>query len=219
MTIEKVKPGRETILDDLRGRRGKKAGRGLTTFVWVAVVVITLAIIGGSYYDEYTLDHSLQPAQHLQQAKLCLDTVPALAYRHLKAIPSNSPEHSEVPALLAVLSHQEKAAREKQEAEAAKEAPQREQKKRDEDAEVWSYWPTTLRVDTDMDSFWLKNEERTCETYPNVAGKIAIVACNSTGSHQNHNIPVKFWGGVNRNIVSRWRCRRESDDFVCKAID
>lgn len=48
-----------------------------------------------------------------------------------------------------------------------------EQKKRDEDAEFDSYWPSTFRVDTDMDSFWLPNEERTCQTYPDDKGHVA----------------------------------------------
>ena len=93
-----------------------------------------------------------------------------------------------------------------------------DQKKRDEDAEIDSYWSTTLRVDTDMDSFWLPEEERTCQTYPDQKGRVATVLCNSKG-HANHNIPVKFWGGVDRNTTSNWKCRRESDGFVCRAID
>ena len=95
----------------------------------------------------------------------------------------------------------------------------REQKRRDEDAQLDSYWPTTIRVDTDMDSFWLNNEERTCETYPNDKGKVAVVACNATGSHRDHNIPVTFWGGVDRNTVSDWKWRREGEDFACRALD
>jgi len=94
---------------------------------------------------------------------------------------------------------------------------------RDADAELYSYWSTTLRVDTDMNSSWLPSEERTCQTYPDYTGKISRVTCNSTGSHRDHNIPVKFWGGVSRNTVSDWKCRREkdllSDEFVCWAID
>ena len=94
-----------------------------------------------------------------------------------------------------------------------------EQKKRDEDAQFDSYWPSTFRVDTDMDSFWLPNEERTCQTYPDDKGHVAVVACNASGTHRDHNIPVKFWGGVDRNRVSNWKCRREGDEFVCRAID
>lgn len=95
----------------------------------------------------------------------------------------------------------------------------KEQKQRDSDAELSSYWSTTLRVDTDMDSFWLNNEERTCQTHPDDKGRVAVVACNASGSHRDHNIPVKFWGGVDRNTVSEWKCRREGGDFVCRALD
>jgi len=93
------------------------------------------------------------------------------------------------------------------------------QQQRDEDAEFYSYWPTTVRVDTDMDSSWLPDEERTCQTYPDDKGRVASVACNSSVSHRDHNIPVKFWGGVDRNAVSEWKCRREKDEFVCRAIN
>jgi hypothetical protein len=98
----------------------------------------------------------------------------------------------------------------------------RMQKKRDEDAEVSSYWSTTVRVNTDMDSFWLPDEERTCQTFPDEKGRVATVTCDAT-PHATHNIPVKFWGGVDRNSVSDWKCRREkdllSDEFVCRATD
>ncbi len=93
------------------------------------------------------------------------------------------------------------------------------QTKRDADAESSSYWSTTIRVDTDIDSSWLVNEERVCQTYPDDKGKISAVGCNATGSHRDHNIPVKFWGGVERNTISNWKCRRESDEFVCRAIN
>jgi hypothetical protein len=99
----------------------------------------------------------------------------------------------------------------------------RQQESRDADAEISSYVSKTLRVDTDMDSFWLPDEERTCQSYPDDKGKVSMVACNPTGSHRDHNIPVRFWGGVERNTVSNWKCRREknllSDEFVCRAID
>jgi hypothetical protein len=98
-------------------------------------------------------------------------------------------------------------------------ARDREQRQRDNDAQTSSYWPTTLRVETDMDSFWLNNEERACVTAPDEKGRVARVTCSSNGSHQDHSIPVKFWGGVDRNTVSDWKCRREADEFVCRAID
>src|ERR1017187_7133903 len=95
----------------------------------------------------------------------------------------------------------------------------RQQRQRDEDAQSSSYWPTTLRVDSDMDSFWLNNEERTCQTLPDDKGRVARVNCSGNASHQDHSIPVKFWGGVDRDTVSDWKCRREGDEFVCRAID
>jgi hypothetical protein len=79
-----------------------------------------------------------------------------------------------------------------------------------------SYWPTTIRVDTDMDSFWLLNEERVCQTHPGDKGRVSVVSCNAIGSHRDHNIPVRFWGSVDRNIVSSWKSRGESDEFNCK---
>ncbi len=113
----------------------------------------------------------------------------------------------------------QQAKQEQQREEAEQQKDAQEQKKRDQDAELLSYWPTTLRVDTDMDSFWLPNEERTCQTYPAANGRVATVACSTSGSHRDHNIPVRFWGGVDRNRVSDWKCRREEDQFVCRAID
>ncbi len=96
------------------------------------------------------------------------------------------------------------------------------QERRDRDAEIHSYWSTTVRVNTDMDSFWLPDEERTCQTYPDDKGRVASVTCDAT-LHSTHNIPVVFWGGVDRNTVSDWKCRREkdilNDQFVCRAID
>lgn len=40
-------------------------------------------------------------------------------------------------------------------------------------AESSSNWPTTLRVETDIDTSWLQNEERTCRTYPDAHGFVA----------------------------------------------
>jgi hypothetical protein len=107
----------------------------------------------------------------------------------------------------------------KQQQTLAQEKRREEQRAKDSDAEVSSYWPTTIRVNTDMDSFWLVNEERTCQTYPDEKGRVADVSCSVSRSHGEHNIPVKFWGGVDRNTVSDWRCRRESDEFVCRAVN
>ncbi len=83
----------------------------------------------------------------------------------------------------------------------------RMQRRRDEDAQLHSYWSTTIRVDTDMNSSWLPDEERTCQTYPDEKGRVATVTCE-TAPHETHNIPVVFWGGVYRNTVSNWKCQR-----------
>jgi hypothetical protein len=113
----------------------------------------------------------------------------------------------------------QQAAQQQQREEGERRQREQEQKKLDEDAELSSYWPTTIRVDTDMNSFWLNNEERKCQTYPDAKGRVEVVACDASGSHRDHNIPVKFWGSVDRNTISAWKCRRESDNFVCRAID
>ena len=77
--------------------------------------------------------------------------------------------------------------------------------------ELWGL----LRLGTDMDSTWLPDEERTCQTHPDEKGRVAIVTCSTSGSRPYHNIPVKFWEGVDRNSVSDWKRRREGDQFVC----
>jgi hypothetical protein len=92
------------------------------------------------------------------------------------------------------------------------------QEQRDENASLDSYWPTTLRVVTNMNSFWLDQEERMCWSVPNGEGKVAIVTCGDS-KESIHNIPVKFWGGVDRGVASHWKCRREGNRFVCRAVD
>ena len=94
-----------------------------------------------------------------------------------------------------------------------------------------SYWPTTIRVATNINSSWLPDEERTCQSYPIRGGsRLAAIVCNPlgthldpTGLHLDHNIPVTFWGDLNRRITSDWMCRREKDifkdKFVCRAIN
>ena len=85
------------------------------------------------------------------------------------------------------------------------------------------YWPTTIRVDTDMDSSWLQDEERTCQAYPDGEGNISVVACNPSGSHRDHNIPVTFWGDPDTYIVNKCRCRKENsilgNEFACRATE
>jgi hypothetical protein len=99
----------------------------------------------------------------------------------------------------------------------------RQQHERDSDADAQSYLPTTLRVNTDMNSYWLADEERTCESSPDDKGRVGTVICSGTKEGADHNIPVRFWGGVDRKTESSWKCRREkslfSAEFVCRALN
>lgn len=104
-----------------------------------------------------------------------------LAKRHLDSVPSSDREAREAANFRsAVLEAQaQDIERQEQERIAVAERLQRkqveleqeqrlaEQQRRDEHANLSSYYPTTVRVDTDMDSSWLTDEERTCQTYPN----------------------------------------------------
>lgn len=200
-------------------------------------------------YNHLTSAEHLRLAQEICHSKqfgaICYSTDPSEASRHLEKIPVGAPEYDDATKLREVIRrtvnhNQEVVAQEAAElarlssqvdrrlaraaAEQSREqeelaSRQRQQSQRDDDAQFYSYWPTTLRVNTDMDAFWLPNEERTCQTYPNDKGRVAAVSCTASGSHRDHNIPVKFWGGVDRNIVSDWKCQRNGDTFVCKAVD
>ena len=96
---------------------------------------------------------------------------------------------------------------------------QREQRRRDTEAENRSYIPTKLRVETDIDSTWMQHEERICTTSPNDEGRVASVHCSVSEGVLVRTLPIVFWGGVDRNTVSQWKCEREDDNFTCKAID
>ena len=172
-------------------------------------VSILLSVI--PVWREQSVFNHMSPAEHLRKAEANLD-FPAIAFRHLAAIPASAPEHKEVPALM-------KTAQDVEEEDRLRQQRIEAQEQRDSNASLSSYWPTTVRVDTDMDSFWLNGEERTCITTSGAKGRVAGVTCNDSGSHRTHNIPVKFWGGVDRNVGSSWQCRREGDDFVCRALD
>ena len=86
----------------------------------------------------------------------------------------------------------------------------------------YGWWPTTVRVGTNMASAWLPDEERECASSPGKNGGVAEVDCYGDRP-TDHNIPVKFWGKTDRNKVSLWKCRREKDlledHFVCRAIN
>jgi hypothetical protein len=200
---------------------------------FILLFVVGLGVVAiGAVWDFYKFNQ-LTPAEHLAQAKIacggrivCFDTASAL--HHLSRIATTEQEYGEahelqtrIQAQVARGEIQAQLAREKGEV-ADKDTSETAQERRNENAKLHSYWSTIVRVNTDMDSFWLPDEERTCQTYPDEKGRVATVTCDTT-AHANHNIPVEFWGGVDRNTASDWKCRREKDIFrdvfVCRAIN
>lgn len=170
------------------------------------------------------------------------------AKRHLEAIPASSPESAEATSMLqevrTAIRANEKAEQERQRAAALFKCSASTtnqpimsfdggstwmwddgrcarifQKERDRSAHNSSYFPTTLRVDTDIDSSWLPNEQRDCISYPDGTGQIATVTCNGDNTRHPHNIPIKFWGGVKRNVASDWKCTLTDSEVVYKAVD
>ncbi len=163
--------------------------------------------------------NSLSPAQHLAEAKRLLsDFNYAEAAHHLEAVPSNAPDRAEADKVAldirTTLSRQEMARQAEQQQH---EQPQQGEGEQSE----WlsSYVPKTVRVQTDMNSLWVNQEERICTTYPDNDGTVAVVHCGTPGSVDDHNIPVTFWGSVKRAKSSEWKCRREGEDFVCRAVN
>lgn len=135
--------------------------------------------------------------------------------RHLRAIPTTAPEGEEAVKLLV----DARTARLEEEAAQSKLQQQLAEQQKEQNAALFSYWPTTVRVQTDMNSFWLDQEERVCTSYPDEHGRVGGVHCDSSLNSDNHNIPVTFWGSVDRGKPSDWKCRRESEKFVCRALD
>jgi hypothetical protein len=93
----------------------------------------------------------------------------------------------------------------------------------------------THEVNMYMQSDWLEGENRKCSGLQTLgttrtAPEISSLFCpeDYTGS-SSHNLTVKFWGKVSRRNVSSaaqvwgtrysWRCSRNSDGFVCRALD
>ena len=182
----------------------------------VAIIIFGIMLVSILFsviqvLHEESVFKRMSPADHLRKAEANLD-FPAIAFRHLAAIPASAPEYKEVPALM-------KTAQDVEEEDRPRRQRIEAQEQRDSNASLSSYWPTTVRVDTDMDSLWLNGEERTCITTSGAKGRVAAVTCNDSGSHRTHNIPVEFWGGVDRNVGSAWRCLREGDSFACRALD
>jgi hypothetical protein len=84
-----------------------------------------------------------------------------------------------------------------------------------------------------MKGDWLVGENRTCigfQSYPNGKGEdpqLTSISCPETYALDEtpHNMTVKFWGKVSRpdmmsqNLFLSWQCIRNSDGFVCKALN
>ena len=98
------------------------------------------------------------------------------------------------------------------------------------------YIPHTRTVDLYMRGEWLQSENKTCVGFPkwstlNDEVKLASLNCvpDSLEGLQPHNIPVHFWGRIDRPGMKQgtlkvgreftWRCTRKSDDFTCYAIN
>lgn len=86
-----------------------------------------------------------------------------------------------------------------------------------------NYRSTTIRVNTDMNQGWLNEERRNCTSYPNDRGRVSTLSCSDNLTRADRNIPVTFWGKVDRGHPSIWKCERQKnlldDRFVCWALD
>jgi hypothetical protein len=194
------------------GRRGRS-----WLFAALAVLLALAYVLWISYpiYEDSQRNKrfdSLSGSEHLTRAKRLLSAHQVdEAMRHLQAIPANAPESEEGVKLLVeakTLKLQEEAA----------ESGVREKQARG-GSFLSSYWPTALQVRTDMNSLWLDQEERTCASYPDKSGRVAVIHCDSSEHSDAHNIVVTFWGSVERGKSSDWKCRKQSEKFVCRAIN
>lgn len=199
------------------------------------LVISGIAIIGGGDKSdaESAAFKRMTPAEHLHEAKV-FSFIPGIAIPNLEAIPQDAPEYKEVPELMKAALEVKKADEDRRKelaahppvfSEADRAAQLAEETKRaklrpnDSDNYLLRFWSTTVRVDTDMDSFWLNGEQRKCTTSPDDTGRVATVTCNYSASHQIHNIPVDFYGPVDTNRVSSWTCTRKGDSFECRTTE
>jgi hypothetical protein len=103
---------------------------------------------------------------------------------------------------------------------------------RDNDLSGWI--SHTKNIDIYMSGDWLVGENRNCRGVQNRSDGsrpfIASIYCpEDVETKISHNVPVRFWGRVSRpdatltdevtGIKDTWQCIRESDSFVCKAIN
>ena len=90
----------------------------------------------------------------------------------------------------------------------------------------------THEVNMYMQSDWLQGENRPCiglQTLgtPTTPPEIASLFCpEDYAGSISHDLTVKFWGKVSRpgprtvwGARYRWRCTRDTDGFVCRALD
>jgi hypothetical protein len=89
--------------------------------------------------------------------------------------------------------------------------------------QIMSYWPTTMRVDTDMSNSWLDQEERACTSSPeDRTGSIYWILCSGPDRSSLRNIPVTFYGDTTRGVQSDWKCRKSTflgeTRFACYAV-
>jgi hypothetical protein len=159
---------------------------------------------------------ALPPSENLMVGKKLLGAnQPDEAVLHLQAIPSTAPEAEEAVKLLV----DAKTLRLQREANQSIHQRQEAQEQRERGNPLSSFWPSTVRVQTDMNSSWLDQEERVCVSYPDDHGTVAVMHCEGPDRPDAHNIPVTFWGSVDRGKSTDWKCRRESEKFVCRAMD
>lgn len=93
--------------------------------------------------------------------------------------------------------------------------------------------PHTRTVDVYMKGDWLQGENRKCGGVGVLEGDGMVlkeIFCPSDASNDTpHNMSIQFWGKVSRADVGsvdelkgtkfNWSCKRNSDGFVCKALD
>ena len=93
--------------------------------------------------------------------------------------------------------------------------------------------PHTRTVDMYMKGDWLQGENRKCGGVGALEEEGMVlkgIFCPSdTSNDMPHNMSIQFWGRVSREDVSsideikstkfNWSCKRNSEGFVCKALD
>jgi hypothetical protein len=70
-------------------------------------------------------------------------------------------------------------------------------------------------------SSWLVGESKTCVAIPTPGtGATALLTCDNGPVHR---IRITFWGKTGRSLkaipVIDWKCLKQSDSFVCYALD